>query len=126
MVGALCKLGTKEIFGLKCYFWLENFGDRRYKRLQTSFNNSILKFNYYFTKLCCHCFTSFNKLLHHEEPLIHKPYDCQQRFMSKLTARFIKPFIIQNHKDLGNSFSTLYSDYQDQRKDIELGIGIIT
>ena len=46
--------------------------------------------------------------------------------MSKLKARFIKPFIIQNHKDLGNSFSTLYSDYQDQRKDIELGIGIIT
>ena len=45
--------------------------------------------------------------------------------MSKLASRFIKPSVIQNHKDLGSSFSTLSSDYQDERNDIESGIEII-
>ena len=55
------------------------------------------------------CFTNFNKLLQHEEALIYKLCDSQQR----------KPSVIQNHKDSGNSFSTLSLDYQDQRNDIE-------
>ena len=59
------------------------------------------------------CFTNFNKLLQREEPLIHKLCDSQQRFMSKLASRFINPSVIQNHKDLGNSFSTLSSDRQN-------------
>ena len=72
------------------------------------------------------CFTNFNKLLQREEPLIHKLYNSQQRFISKLASRFIKPSVIQNHKDLGNSFSTLSSDYQDLRNNIiELRTGII-
>ena len=70
------------------------------------------------------CFTNFNKLPQREEPLIHKLYDSQR--CSKIASRFIKQSVIQNHKYLGNSFSSLSSDYQDRRNDIELGIGIIT
>ena len=65
----------------------------------------------------------FNKLLQREEPLIHKLYDSQQSFMSKLASWFIKPSVIQNRKGLGNSFST---DYQARQNDIKLGIETIT
>ena len=64
------------------------------------------------------CFTNFNKLLQGEEPLIHKLCDSEQRFMPKLASRFINPSVIQNHKDLGNSFSTLSSDRQNDTEAI--------
>ena len=68
----------------------------------------------------------FNKLLQREEPLIHKLYDSQQSFMSKLASRFIKTSVIQNREGLENSFSTLSSDYQDRQNDIKLGIETMT
>ena len=67
------------------------------------------------------CFANFIKLLQSEEPLIDKLYNSQQHFMSKFASHFTKPCVIQNHKELGNSFFTLSSE-----NDIELGIGIIT
>ena len=60
-----------------------------------------------------------NKLLQRKEPLILKLFDSQQRFMSKCAFRFIKPNVIQHHKDSGNSFLPLSLDIQDQGEDIE-------
>ena len=68
----------------------------------------------------------FNKLLRRKEPLIRKLFDSHQRFMPKFAFRFIKPSVIQHHKDSGNSFLPLSLDIQDQREDIKLGIGIVT
>ena len=117
---------VKKYFELKCYFRLENFTDRRFRRLQTSFNDSMTEVELLFYQAVLPSFTTFNKLLQPEELLIHIPYDSQQRFMFKLTSRFIKPSVIQNYEDLGNPFFILASDYQDRWNDTELGIGIIT
>ena len=78
-----------------------------------------------FSQAVLPCLTKFNKIIQCEEPLIHKLYNSQQRFMSKLESRFIKPSTSQNHKDIGNSFSTLSSDDQDRRNDVKLAIWII-
>ena len=116
----------KKYSGLECYYQVGNFADRRFKCLQTSFNDSMTDVYLLFNQAVLPCFTNFKKFFQHEEPLIHKLYDWLQCFMSRLACRFIKPSDIQNHKDLGNPFSTLSSDYQDRRNDIALRIGIIT
>ena len=106
---------VKKYVGLKCYFELNNVAGRRFKLLQSSFNNPMTKV--YFL---------FNKLLQRKEPLIIKLFDSQQRFIPKFAFRFIKANVIQHHKDSGNSFLPLSLDIQDQREDIKLGIGIVT
>ena len=115
----------KEYSGLRCYFRLEDFADRRFRFLQTLFNESMTEAYLLFSQAVLPCLTKFNKIIQCEEPLIHKLYNSQQRFMSKLESRFIKPSTSQNHKDLGNSFSTLSSDDQDRRNDVKLAIWII-
>ena len=58
--------------------------------------------------------------------LINIKNKAQQRFMSKLDSRFIKPLSIQNHKESNSSLATLDIDIEKQKDDINLGIGIAT
>ena len=80
----------------------------------------------YFCQAVLPCFTNFNKLLQREEPLIYKLHKAHQRFMSKLASRFIKPLSIQNHKESNSSLATLDIDIENQKDDINFGIGIVT
>ena len=53
----------KKYSGLKCYFRLENFADRSFKRLQTSFNDSNTEVYLLFYQAVCHVLpTSINSL----------------------------------------------------------------
>ena len=44
-------------------------------------------------------FTTFNKMLQSEEPLIYFLYKCQKSFMNKLALKFVKPDIIRTLKE---------------------------
>ena len=83
-----------------------------------------LTFTYYFTKLYCHVLpTSINSFNVKSNKLIK----CMTRTnvsCQNLHPTFVKPSIVQNHIDSGNSFSTLSLVYQDQWNDTELGIRI--
>ena len=77
MFGAVCESGTKEIFwtNSEIFFQSENFADRRFIRLQSSFNDPLTEVYLLFYQAVLPCFTNFNKLLQREEPLIYKLYD---------------------------------------------------
>ena len=51
--------------------------------------------------------TTFIKYLQREEPLIYHLFEAQEHFMNKLTARFIKPDVIQKIKNEEKSFAKL-------------------
>ena len=77
-----------------------------------------------FYQAVLHYFPNFNKLLQREEPLIYKLHEAQQRFMSKLASRFMKPLSIQNHKENNSSLATLDIEIKNQKDYINLGTGI--
>ena len=58
--------------------------------------------------------------------MTYKLHEAQQRLMSKLALRFIKPLAIQNHKESHSSLATLDIDIENQKDDIHLGISIVT
>ena len=57
---------------------------------------------------------------------MYKLHEAQQRFVSKLASRFIKPLTIQNHKESKSYLAFLDTDIENQKDDINLGIGIVT
>ncbi|KAJ8048255.1 hypothetical protein HOLleu_00499 [Holothuria leucospilota] len=79
----------KKYAGLRTYFLSENFCDARFKRLYNVYSNPMTEVYLLFYQAVLPCFTTFNKLLQKEEPLIHQLYDAQQRFMNKLAANLI-------------------------------------
>ena len=50
----------KKYSGLKCYFQLENFADRRFMRLQTSVNDPLTEVYLLLYQAVLLCITSFN------------------------------------------------------------------
>ena len=62
-------------------------------------------------------FTTFNKILQSEEPLIYLLYKCQQRFTNKLTSKFVKLDIICTLKEANKSFSELDISIGNQKED---------
>ena len=117
----------KKFEGLQSFFKSEEYpGDKRFERLQDNFNDKMLEVYLLFYHAVLPCFTNFNKLLQKEEPLIYTLHDAQQRFMNKLASRFVKPEVIQIHKEENISFSSLPLSFSDQKDDINLGIGFLT
>ena len=57
--------------------------------------------------------------------MIDTLHNAQQRFMNKLVSRFVKPEVIQIHKEENISFSSLLLSFSDQKDDINLGIGFL-
>ena len=71
-------------------------------------------------------FTTLNKYLQKEEPLIYQLSEAQERFMNKSAARFIKPDVIQEIKNGEKFFVKVDISLQNQKNDIDFGIGILT
>ena len=71
-------------------------------------------------------FTNFNKCLQREEPLIYKLSDAQDRFMNKLVSKFVKHEVIQVNKIEQASIVQLNVELENQKNDLDLGVGIAT
>ena len=71
-------------------------------------------------------FTTSNKMLQSEEPLIYLLYKCQQRFMNKVASKFAKPNTICTPKEANKSFSELYISIENQKEGKNLFIGLTT
>ena len=71
-------------------------------------------------------FTTLNKLLQHEAPLIQCLHSVQQKFMSRIASKFIKPRVIQDLKTRGESFSSLDLSISNQLDDQDLSVGVLT
>ena len=61
-------------------------------------------------------------MLQSEEPLIHYLYSAQQKFMSKLSTKFIKPEVIVELKTRMESFSNVDISTGNQLGDADIGI----
>jgi hypothetical protein len=116
----------KKYKGLKSYFLSEHFPHARFKRLGSFYNDAIAEVYLLFYQATLPCFTTFNKFLQREDPLVYQLHDAQQRFMYKLASKFIKPAVIQEHKSKKLSFAELDVCVENQRDDISLGIGPLT
>ena len=83
--------------GMKSNFISQKFSDQRFKRLKTYFNKDPMTSVYlrFYQSTLPTYFNNFNKMLQSEEPLIYVMHDLQQKFMIKLSSKFIKPEVIQ-------------------------------
>ena len=66
-------------------------------------------------------FTTFNKYLQREEPLIYQLAETEERFMNKLEGGFINPEIIQEMKNEEKFLAKLDISLQNPKDDIDLG-----
>ena len=89
---------SKNYARLQSYFLSEDLHNKRFKRLEESYKDPMMKLYLLFFLSSIITFTKFNKFLQREEPLIYSIYDHMQTFMNKLASKFIKPNVIQELK----------------------------
>ena len=70
----------KKFAGLKSYFLSEDFGDARFQRLHKAFEDPLAEVVLLFHNASIPCFTTFNKLLQSDKPLIHVVHDAVAKF----------------------------------------------
>ena len=116
----------RKYIGLKSYFLSEQFADNRFRRLRSAYEDPMTEVYLLFYQAILPVFTTFNKLLQREEPLIYRLHEAQQRFMHKLASKFIKPAVIHELKSRHECFSSLDISLGNQKDDIDLGIGSLT
>ena len=108
------------------YFKSEGLSDARFKQLETAFNDRLTELHLLFYQAVLPVFTTFNKMLQSEEPLIYLLYKRQQRFMNKLASKFVKPDTIRSLKEANKSFSELDISTENQKEGKNLFIGFTT
>ena len=111
---------------MKSYFLLEGLHDKRFKRLEESYNDLVTELYLLFFQSNIVTFTNFNKFLQRGELLIYSIYDHMQTFMNKLAINFIKPNVNQELKITKKSFTKLDTSLECQKDDNDLFIGFIT
>ena len=116
----------KKYESLKSNFLSASGAGDRFRRLKNAFRDPRLEIYLLFYQGVLPVFTTFNKYLQREEPLIYQLSEAQERFMNKLAARFIKPEVFQETKSEEKPFAKLDISFQNQKEDIDLGIGILT
>ena len=72
------------------------------------------------------CFTAVNLYLQRKQPLIYLLHESQQRFMKKLSSRFISASVIQAHIFHRKSFSESDISMVNQKPDIDKAVGPLT
>ena len=72
------------------------------------------------------CFTAVNLYLQGKQPLIYLLHESQQRFMKKLSSRFISASVIQAHIFHRKSFSESDISMVNQKPDIDKAVGPLT
>ena len=116
----------QKYVALESYVKSEGLSDARFKRLEAAFNDCLTELYLLFYQAVLPVFTTFNKMLQSEEPLIYLLYKCQQRFMNNLASKFVKPDIIRTLKEANKSFSELGISIENQKEDKNLFIRFIT
>ena len=66
-------------------------------------------------------FTTFNKYLQREEPLIYQLAEAEERFMNKLDGGLINPEVIQEMKNEEKSLAKLDISLQNPKDNFDLG-----
>ena len=89
----------QKYVALESYFKAKRLSDVRFKRLEAAFNNSLAELYLLFYQAVIPVFTTFNKMLQSEEPLIYFLYKCQKSFMNKPALKFVKPDITRTLKE---------------------------
>ena len=111
----------KKYEGLKSYFLSASGAGDRFRRLKNAFRDPMLEIYLLFHQGVLPVFTTFNKYLQREEPLIYQLSEAQEHFMNKLAARFIKPEVIQDIRSEEKSFAKLDISLQNQKDHIAFG-----
>ena len=84
----------KQFPSLQSYFKSEDESQARFRRLQTTFTDSITEVYLMFFHSVLPCFTHCNQFLQREEPLIHVLQPQLEKLLKNILAKFIKPAII--------------------------------
>ena len=108
-----CVQRTLEKYdGLKSYFLSEHFADQRFVRLHDAFSNSLTEVVLLFHHASIPLFTTFNKLLQSQEPIIHMLHTSITRLARTLANRIIKPVVLRDTavEELDLSDPTIYKE----------------
>ena len=97
----------KKFAGLKSYFLSDDFGDARFQRLHKAFEDPLTEVVLFFHNASIPCFTTFNKLLQSDKPLVHVVHDAAAKFARTLGNRVSKASVIKSTTltdiDMGDS-----------------------
>ena len=113
-----CEL--KKCEGLKSYFLSASGAGDYFRLLKYALCDPMLEIYLPFYLGVLPVFTTFNKYLQREEPLIYQLSEDQELFMNKLTAIFIKSKVIQEIKNEEKSFPKFDISLQNQKDNIDL------
>ena len=94
----------KKFQGLTLHFLSEGMFDATFCRLEKAFSNPMAELYLQFFQSSLVTFTSFNKFLQGEDPLIYLQHFQINNFMNKLMKRFIKSEVIQALTESSQSF----------------------
>ena len=126
VLGMYVNCELKKCEGLKSYFLSASGAGDYFRLLKNAFCDPMLEIYLPFYLGVLPVFTTFNKYLQREEPFIYQLSEDQELFMNKLTAIFIKSKVIQEIKSEEKSFAKFDISLQNQKDNIDLGIGILT
>lgn len=114
----------KKFSGIKFCFLSENFSDKRFRPSLEAFANTMTEIYLLFFKLVLPTFTDFDKYLQKEQSLIYLLFHVQQRFMRKLTSKYILPKSVENQS--GIWYAKLDISLQNQKADTDINLCIST
>ena len=106
------------------YFRSEEMTEARFIRLRKLYENPMFEIQLLFFQAVLPVFTTFNLFLQRDDPQIYILHSQMQNLLKKLLSIFIKPAIIQMHKDKLSEVA--FKDPENQLDASKLFIGLVT
>ena len=86
-------------FASRAYFRSEDIAEARFVRLRKLYDDPMFEIQLLFFQASLPVFTTFNLFLQRDDPQIYILYRQMQCLLKKLLSQFVKPSVIEEHKD---------------------------
>ena len=106
------------------YFRSEEMAEARFTRLRKLYEHPMFEIQLFFFQAVLPVFTTFNLFLQRDAPQIYILHSQMQNLLKKLLSKFIKPVVIQRHRE--SLSEIVYSDSENQLENSKLFIGLVT
>ena len=93
------------------YFRSEEMAEARFTRLRKLYEHPMFEIQLFFFQAVLPVFTTFNLFLQRDAPQIYILHSQMQNLLKKLLSKFIKPVVIQRHRE--SLSEIVYSDSEN-------------
>ena len=106
------------------YFRSEGMKEARFIRLRMLYENPMFEIYLLFIQAFLPVFTTFNLFLQRDAPQIYILHGQMQNLLKKLLSKFIKPAIIQSHRE--SLWEIEFTDPENWFDSSKLFVGLVT